>query len=88
MKWLGPSTVKTIKELAGKDIKQLLIIPISFVSDQIETMFELDIEYRFIAERAGIENYIVMQGLNDSKTFVSALKDIAINALHLGNSSD
>jgi ferrochelatase len=59
----------------------LLVVPVSFVSDHIETLHELDIEYREVADEVNIENFIVMPGLNDSKTFVEALKEIAIQAL-------
>ena len=75
-KWLEPATDTMIEKLAARGKKHLLIIPISFVSDHVETSFELDIEYRHIAEKAGIKNYIVMTGLNDSQTFVDALSDI------------
>jgi len=81
-KWLKPSTDEMIRALAEKRKKQLLVIPISFVSDHIETLFELDIEYRMIADEENIENYIVMKGLNDSKTFVGALKELSVRALH------
>lgn len=76
MKWLEPSTANMIEELSQRNKKHLLIVPISFVSDHVETLFELDIEYRHIADECGIENYIVMKGLNDSKLFVEALADI------------
>ena len=80
-KWLEPATDKMIEELSAKGKKHLLIIPVSFVSDHVETSFELDIEYRHVADRVGIENYIVMTGLNDSQTFVDALSDIVIKEL-------
>ena len=83
MKWLRPSTAELITKLAERNKRHLLIIPISFVSDQLETLFELDIEYRGMAEKAGIENYAVMQGLNDSYTFISALGDITRESLQL-----
>jgi len=82
-KWLKPSTDEMIRGLAEKRKKQLLVIPISFVSDHIETLFELDIEYRMIADEVNIENYIVMKGLNDSKTFVAALKELVVQALQI-----
>ena len=82
-KWLKPSTEETIKRLAEKGKKQLLVVPISFVSDHIETLFELDIEYRIIANKGNIENYLVMNGLNDSKIFVAALKELVIQALQI-----
>lgn len=80
-KWLKPSTGEMIRELAAKGKRQLLVIPISFVSDHIETLFELDIEYRLVAEAVNIENYIVMKGLNDSKKFIDALKKLVVQAL-------
>lgn len=76
VKWLEPSTDKMIEELALKGKKHLLIIPISFVSDHVETLFELGIEYKHVADKSGIVNYIVMTGLNDSAFFVDALCDL------------
>lgn len=76
MKWLEPATDTLIEVLSKHGKKHLLIIPISFVSDHVETLFELDIEYRHVAEKCGIENYIVMKGLNDSEIFIDALADL------------
>ncbi len=73
MKWLEPATDTMIEYLSAAGEKNLLIIPISFVSDHVETLFELDIEYRHVADKCGIENYIVMNGLNDSQLFIEAL---------------
>ena len=72
-----------ITKLAERNKRHLLIVPVSFVSDQLETLFELNIEYRTLAERSGIENYAVMKGLNDSDIFISALRDITLESLHL-----
>ncbi len=77
-KWLEPATDTMIEQLAEQGKKQLLIIPVSFVSDHVETLFELDIEYRHVAEQKSIENYIVMPGLNDSPSFIEALKSISL----------
>ncbi|PJA98369.1 MAG: ferrochelatase [Ignavibacteriales bacterium CG_4_9_14_3_um_filter_30_11] len=76
-KWLEPSSPDKIKELASQGNEYLLIIPISFVSDHIETEFELGIEYKRIALESGIKSYVVMEGLNDSQTFINALFEIA-----------
>lgn len=80
-KWLEPATDTMIEELAMAGKKLLLIIPVSFVSDHVETLFELDIEYRHVAEACGINKYIVMPGLNDSKLFISALAELVIGKL-------
>lgn len=76
VKWLEPATDKMIEELASKGKKHLLLIPISFVSDHVETLFELGIEYKHVADKVGIENYIVMTGLNDSPLFADALSEV------------
>ncbi len=81
VKWLQPFTSETIKTLAANNKKQLLVIPISFVSDHIETLHELNIEYRDIADQVNIENFKVMEGLNDSALFIRALKEIVISSL-------
>jgi ferrochelatase len=80
-KWLEPATDTMIEELASRGKKHLLIIPISFVSDHVETSFELDIEYRHVADKVRIENYIVMKGLNDSQLFIDALYDLVTERL-------
>jgi len=80
-KWLEPATDTMIEELASQGKKHLLIIPISFVSDHVETSFELDIEYRHVADKVRIENYIVMKGLNDSQLFIDALYDLVTERL-------
>lgn len=81
VKWLEPSTDQMIIERAEANDKNLLVVPISFVSDHVETLFELDIEYREVADKSGIENFIVMKGLNDSPTFVEGLKNLVFEHL-------
>lgn len=73
LKWLTPSTPDTIKELAAKGVKNMLIIPVAFASDHLETLFELGIEYRHVASEAGVRQYEVTTGLNDSPIFIDAL---------------
>ncbi len=82
VKWLEPSTEEKVKELGNNGIKNLLVIPISFVSDHIETLFELNIEYRKIAEESGITNYKVMTGLNDSPMFIEQLHDLVLEKIN------
>lgn len=81
VKWLKPSTVEMIEHLGARHKKHLLVIPVSFVSDHVETLYELGIQYRRIAENLNIENYRVMKGLNDSVIFIEALKEITLNAI-------
>jgi len=83
MKWLTPSTPDTIKELAVRGVKGMLIIPVAFTSDHLETLFELGIEYRHVAKNAGVERYEVTGGLNDSPTFIDALAKLVFKELRL-----
>jgi ferrochelatase len=72
-RWLRPSLYETIRQLAAEGHKHLLAIPISFVSDHIETLHEIDIEHREQARSLGIEDFRMTPGLNDSPAFIRAL---------------
>jgi len=61
---------ETIKNLAASGSKHVLVVPISFVSDHVETLHEIDIEHREQAKGLGIEDYRMMPGLNDSPDFI------------------
>ncbi len=77
-KWIKPYTVDTIPQLARDGVKNLLVVPVAFVSDHIETLHELDIELREIAHHAGITHYEVTPGLNTMPAFVEALGEIVM----------
>ncbi|HET6400125.1 MAG TPA: ferrochelatase [Candidatus Kapabacteria bacterium] len=81
-KWLTPSTHNTLAELGKLGMTDLLVIPIAFVSDHIETLHELNIEERPTAEGAGIKHYRVMKGLNDHPLFIECLADVALSEIH------
>ena len=72
-KWLRPSMHETVKNLAAAGSRHMLVVPISFVSDHVETLHEIDIEHREQARELGIEDYRMMPGLNDSPDFIRAL---------------
>ena len=72
-KWLRPSMHETVKKLAAAGSKHMLVAPISFVSDHVETLHEIDIEHREQARELGITDYRMMPGLNDSPDFIQAL---------------
>lgn len=75
VEWLEPSTDEMIKELAGRGVKNLLVVPISFVSDHIETLYEIDILYKRMAESLGMRLRRT-ESLNASPLFISALSGI------------
>jgi len=80
VKWLEPSTDDMLKRLAESGVKNLLVIPLSFVSDHIETLHEIDIEYSKKAWELGIAKFERMPSLNSSPTFVSALAEMVRTA--------
>ncbi|CAM3411036.1 ferrochelatase [Arcobacter aquimarinus] len=73
MKWLEPSLEDMLKNFKDENV---IIYPISFIVDNSETDFELDIEYREIAHELGIKEYKVCRCVNDSDGFIEAIKDI------------
>ena len=73
--WLTPSTLDKIDELAGQNRKALLLVPVAFVTDHIETSYELDIEAREEAEEAGVRHFEVTSGLNSHPLFIEALAE-------------
>lgn len=81
VKWLEPSTDAKLRELAAQGVEQILAIPISFVSDHIETLYELDILYKNLADEIGIKTYRRVPALNCNPTFISALADIVCENL-------
>jgi ferrochelatase len=76
VKWLQPSTHDTLERLGAEGVRSLLVVPIAFVTDHIETLHELDIELREVAEHAGIQRYRVMYALNDSPEYIGAMADV------------
>ncbi len=73
--WLTPSTPDKLEELAHEGVMATLVVPVAFVTDHIETAFELDIEVREEAHEAGIEHFEVTSGLNGHPLFIEALAE-------------
>jgi ferrochelatase len=78
--WLKPDTVEEVMRLGREGTKRLVVVPVSFVSDHIETLHELDIRLRKTAGEAGIPTFLRVPALNDSPSFIRALRDIALSA--------
>lgn len=81
VEWLQPYTEDAIADLAAQGIQQLVVVPISFVSEHIETLQEIDIEYREIAEAAGIEHFQRVPALNTHPVFIHDLATMVEQAL-------
>lgn len=84
--WLGPKTDDAIVGYAKKGVKNLLVIPVAFVSDHIETLFELDLEYGELAKENGI-GYKRVESLNADPLFIDALADITLKHLQDGKAT-
>jgi protoporphyrin/coproporphyrin ferrochelatase len=77
-KWLKPSTPETIAALAAEGVKNMLVVPIAFASDHLETLYEVGIEFRHLARAAGVEQFEVTEGLNYSEKFIDALAQLVL----------
>ena len=87
LRWLGPSTERVIRKLGARGHQHVLVVPIAFTTDHIETLSELDREYGHVAREAGITSYKRTPALNERPLFLDALADLvrghlASGALH------
>ncbi|MGI9536933.1 MAG: ferrochelatase [Desulfocapsaceae bacterium] len=80
VEWLSPSTPETIIRLGDEGCTNVLMVPISFVSDHVETLVEINMEYRELAAECGIR-LETTESFNDDPDFIEALKDIVLQAL-------
>ena len=79
--WLKPYTQSALEQLGSAGVKDLLVVPISFVSEHIETLQEIDIEYREVATEAGIENFQRVPALNTHPIFIESLAELVRTSL-------
>lgn len=79
-RWLQPSLRNTLQCVTDHGTKEICVVPISFVSDHVETLGEIDFEAREQAARLGVHQFEMTRGLNDSPTFISALADLVFKA--------
>ena len=77
LNWLEPNTEDEIK-IAGKDNKSLIIVPVAFVSEHVETLVELDIEYKHIADEHNID-YVRVPTLSTNELFIKSLANMILN---------
>jgi len=82
VEWLRPYTDDVIPQLGMEyGVKNLVVVPISFVSEHIETLEEIDIEYRELAYEHGITNWRRCPALNTDATFIDDMADLIVEAL-------
>lgn len=80
LKWLQPYTEATIRAEAAAGAQQMLVYPIAFVSDHIETLYELGMTYADLARQCGVREYRVVPALNDRPQLIAALTDLTLTA--------
>lgn len=85
VKWLEPSTDSALRSLRADGVEQVLMIPISFVSDHIETLYELDILYRDLARDLRFVAYRRVPALNCDPAFIRVLADLVVKSLSQEN---
>ncbi|HSA93851.1 MAG TPA: ferrochelatase [Terriglobales bacterium] len=80
-RWLQPSLRATVRELGAAGAEQVCVVPISFVSDHVETLGEIDHEARELAGSLGIREFRMTPGLNDSPRFIAALAGLVMGQI-------
>ncbi len=79
VEWLAPSTPDTLRDLAGRGCRNILMVPISFVSDHVETLYEIDMLYRDMARDLGMRLEST-RALNSDPLFISCLHQLVLAA--------
>lgn len=79
VEWLTPSTPEMLERLAGEGVKNILMVPISFVSDHVETLYEIDIQYRELAASLGLRQERTAS-LNTSPAFIRGLRALVLDS--------
>jgi ferrochelatase len=82
-KWLEPSFVDTLHKLGHEGVKEAMVVPISFVTEHIETLHEINIDGRADAKKAGMERFRMMPAVGDSPAFIGALRDLVLRAVEV-----
>ncbi|HKP13172.1 MAG TPA: ferrochelatase, partial [Blastocatellia bacterium] len=83
VEWLSPATDATVRRLAGEGIEQLLMVPVSFVSEHSETLYEMDMLYGDLTKEVGIKHYLRVPTMNCRADFIDALARLVERAVTL-----
>lgn len=78
VQWLKPYTEEILVELGQEGVKNLIVVPVSFVSEHIETLEEIDMEYKELAEDSGIHNWRRVPALNTDASFINDMADLVV----------
>ena len=81
VKWLEPSTLATLQKLGAQGCKQVLMVPVAFTSEHIETLHEIDIQLRETAQQAGIQTYVRAPTPGTHPAFIDGLAHLVLDRL-------
>jgi ferrochelatase len=81
VKWMEPFLDAEVRRLGASGCKKLILFPITFVSEHLETLWELDIFIRGLARAAGIAEFVRVPTVRDHPTFIELLKKLVNDAL-------
>jgi len=79
VEWLGPATLEVLRDLGRRGARQVLVVPIAFVTDHVETLYEVDQLFAEAAKTAAIEHFRRTPGLNSRPTFLRCLAEIVLS---------
>jgi ferrochelatase len=82
-KWLEPSFPSILEKLGREGVREAMVVPISFVTEHIETLHEINIDGRSDAKRWGIQRFRMMPAVGDSPAFIGALTDLVLRAVEV-----
>lgn len=82
VEWLSPATSDTIRQLAANGVRDVVIIPVSFVTDHIETLEEIDIQFAELAHGLRLRTFKRVEALNDDSVFISALGELVMDQIN------
>lgn len=88
VKWRGPTLSEVLARLRADGVEQLVVQPLSFVSENLETLYDLDIDFREECKAAGIRHYARARTVDDAPEYISALAELARGALADGGGRD
>ncbi len=83
VKWRGPTLEEELESLISNGVKQLIVQPLSFVSENLETLYDLDVEFKDTCKAAGLKSYIRVPTLESSPEYISALAEMTIGAIEM-----
>ena len=81
VEWLKPATIEFVKELGGRGIKKLVMVPISFITDHLETLYEIDCEIIPTAKKAGVTDVVRCEALYYTPYLRKTLEELILKKL-------